>query len=61
VKNSKWAGLSQEIGFSAPNLYHLTLRSVSSLNNPQNTEMKFGENMEVDMLKIITIISNSML
>jgi predicted membrane protein len=34
-----------------------TLRSVSSLNNPQNSEMKFCENMASgDMLKIIIII-----
>ncbi len=35
---------------------YLTLRSVSSLNNPQSNEMKFCEKYEVDMLKIITII-----
>jgi hypothetical protein len=35
----------------------LSLRSVSSLNNPQNSEMKICENMKlVDMLKIIIII-----
>jgi hypothetical protein len=37
-----------------------SLRSVSSLNNPQNSEMKFCENMKlVDMLKIIIIIVSS--
>jgi hypothetical protein len=36
--------------------YYLTLRSVLSLNNPQNSEMKFCEKYEVDMLKIIIII-----
>jgi hypothetical protein len=36
---------------------YLTVRSVSSLNNPQNSEMKFCQNMKlVDMLKIIIII-----
>ncbi len=36
---------------------YLTLRSVSSLNyNLQNSEMKFYEKNEVDMLKIIRII-----
>jgi hypothetical protein len=35
----------------------LSLRSVSSLNNPQNSEMKFCENMKlVDVSKIIIII-----
>jgi hypothetical protein len=35
----------------------LSLRSVLTLNNPQNSEMKFCENMKlVDMLKIIIII-----
>jgi hypothetical protein len=29
------------------------LRSVSSLNNPQNSEMKFCEKYEVGMLKIL--------
>jgi hypothetical protein len=40
------------------NLYcpYLTLRSVSSLNNPQNSEMKICKNYEVVMLKIIIII-----
>jgi hypothetical protein len=33
-----------------------TLRSVSSFNNPQNSEMKFCEKYEVYMFKIITII-----
>jgi hypothetical protein len=33
-----------------------TLRSLSSLNNPQNSEMKICEKYEVDMLKIIIII-----
>jgi hypothetical protein len=33
-----------------------TLRSVSSLNNPQNSEMKICEKYEVDMLKIIIIL-----
>ncbi len=32
-----------------------TLRSVWSLNNPQNSEMKICEKYEVDMLKIIII------
>ncbi len=35
---------------------YLTLRSVSSLNNPQNSEMNFLWKYEVDMLKIIIII-----
>jgi hypothetical protein len=35
---------------------HLTLRSVSSINNAQNSEMKFCEKYEVDMLKLIVII-----
>jgi len=35
---------------------YLTLRSVSSLNNPQNMEMKICEKYEVVMLKIIIII-----
>jgi len=35
---------------------HLTLRSVLSLNNPKNNEMKICENMKLDMLKIIIII-----
>jgi hypothetical protein len=35
---------------------YLTLRSVLSSNNPQNSEMKFGEKIEVDMLKIIITI-----
>jgi hypothetical protein len=29
------------------NTKYLTLRSVSSLNNPQNSEMKFCENMKL--------------
>jgi len=33
-----------------------TLRSVLSLNNPQNIEMNFCKKYEVDMLKIIIII-----
>jgi hypothetical protein len=37
-------------------LNYLSLRSVSSLNNPQNSEMKYCEKYEVDMLKIIIII-----
>jgi len=37
-------------------IYYLTLRLVSSLNNPQNSEMKFCEKYEIDMLKIIVII-----
>jgi hypothetical protein len=38
----------------------LSLRSASSLNNPQNSEMKICENMKlVDMLKIIIIILSS--
>jgi hypothetical protein len=37
------------------NLYYLTLRSVSSLNNPQKSEMKIYEKYEVPMLKIIII------
>jgi hypothetical protein len=37
-------------------IYYLTLRLVSSLNNPQNREMKFCEKYEIDMLKIIIII-----
>ncbi len=37
-------------------LHYLTWRSVLSLNNPQNSEMKFFEKYEVDMLKIIIII-----
>jgi hypothetical protein len=36
--------------------YYLTLRSVSSLNNPQNSKMKICEKYQVDMLKIIIII-----
>jgi len=42
-----------------PPLYtYLTLRSVSALNKntPQNSEMKFCEKYEVDMLKIIIIL-----
>jgi uncharacterized membrane protein len=36
---------------------YLTLRSVSSLNNPQNSENEiFCENYEVDMLKILLVI-----
>jgi hypothetical protein len=35
---------------------HVTLRSVSSLNDPQNSEMKICEKHEVDILKIIIII-----
>jgi len=35
---------------------YLTLRSVLSLNCPQNNEMKFYEKYEVEMLKIIIII-----
>jgi len=35
---------------------YLTLRSISSLNNPQNSEMNFCENMKFNMLKIIIII-----
>jgi hypothetical protein len=35
---------------------YLTRRSVVSSNNPQNSEMKFGEKYEFDMLKIIIII-----
>jgi hypothetical protein len=35
---------------------YLTLRSISSLNNSPNNEMKFCEKYEVDMLKIIIII-----
>jgi len=37
-------------------LWYLTLRSVSSLNNPQNNEMNFCRKYEVDILKIIIII-----
>jgi hypothetical protein len=35
---------------------YLTLRSISSLSNPQNSEMNFYEKYEVDMLEIIIII-----
>jgi hypothetical protein len=35
---------------------NLTLRSVSSLNNLQNSEMNFCEKYEVDMLKIVISI-----
>jgi len=35
---------------------YITLRSVSSLNNPQNGEMNFCGNMKFEMLKIIIII-----
>ncbi len=35
---------------------YITLRSVSSLNDPQNSEMKICEKHEVDILKIIIII-----
>jgi hypothetical protein len=35
---------------------YITLRSVSSLNDPQNREMKICEKYEVDILKIIIII-----
>jgi hypothetical protein len=35
---------------------HLTPRSVSSLNNPPNSQKKFCEKYEVEMLKIIIII-----
>jgi hypothetical protein len=35
---------------------NLTLRSVSSLNNPQNIEINFFEKYRLDMLKIIIII-----
>jgi hypothetical protein len=34
----------------------LTLSWVLELKNPQNSEMKFFENMKFDMLKIIIII-----
>jgi hypothetical protein len=34
----------------------LTLRSVSSLNNPQNSETIFCEKYEVHMLKIIIMM-----
>ncbi len=37
--------------------YYLTLMSVSSLYNSQNSEMKFCEKYEVEMLKIIIIIT----
>ncbi len=37
-------------------LDYLTSRLISSLNNPQNNEMKICEKYEVDMLKIIIII-----
>ncbi len=37
-------------------LKYFTLRSLSSLNNPQNSEMKICENMIFSMLKIIIII-----
>jgi hypothetical protein len=42
-------------GYKWQYFYYLILWSISSLNNPQNSEMKFCENM-VDMLKIIIII-----
>jgi hypothetical protein len=42
----------KESGFAM----YLTLRSVSSWNNPENSEMKFCEKHEVNMLKIIIII-----
>jgi hypothetical protein len=35
---------------------YLTLKSVSSLNNPQNSETKICENMKLKCLKIILII-----
>jgi hypothetical protein len=37
------------------NTIYLTLRSISSLNNPQNREMKYHENMKFHMLKIIKL------
>jgi hypothetical protein len=43
-------------GTNKINTNYLTLRSVSSLNNPQNSEMRFCEKYEVVMLKIIIII-----
>jgi hypothetical protein len=42
-------------GKNSYSLNYLTLRSISSLNNPQNSEMKICEKYEVDMLKIIII------
>jgi hypothetical protein len=36
-------GFSKTMYCSASHLGYLTLRSVSSLNNPQNSEMKFVE------------------
>jgi hypothetical protein len=36
-----------------PLVGYLTLRSVLSLSNPQNNEMKICEKFEFDMLKII--------
>ncbi len=47
-------GLPDQAG--AKTYLYLILRSVSSLNNPQNSEMKFCEKYEADMLKIIIII-----
>jgi hypothetical protein len=37
-------------------IMYITLRSVSSLNNPQNGELNFCGNMKFEMLKIIIII-----
>ncbi len=39
LKNVKWTG--------TPMGHYLTLRSVLSLNNPQNSEMKSCENMKL--------------
>ncbi len=39
--------------FSKFYIYLTTLRGVSSLDDPQNSEMKICEKYEVDMLKII--------
>jgi hypothetical protein len=36
--------------------HHKFLKSVWSWNNPQNSEMKFCEKYEVDIMKIIIII-----
>jgi hypothetical protein len=34
-------------------IWYITLRSVSSLNNPQKSEMNFCGNMKFEMMKII--------
>jgi hypothetical protein len=44
---------------SSQGLPYPKVRSILSLNNPQNSEMKFCAKYEVDMLEIIIIITGN--